>query len=239
MTKECNLPAEVTHPQGGENLEAMKEAKNYNRFLSGLIRRFALDTKEVLDFGAGIGTFTGSLDVPPDRMVCVETDTEAQASLVAEGYEVYTDLADIADARFTYIFTLNVLEHIEDDGKVIAELYRVLQPGGRIFVYVPAFNLLYTSMDAHVGHYRRYRMEGMTDLLETAGFNVEKRAYTDALGFFATLVYKILDNNSDGALDKAVIRFYDRYFFPVSRVISLLLARVLGKNLYVVASRSN
>ena len=54
-------------------------------------------------------------------------------------------------------------------------------------VYVPAFNVLYTSMDALVGHHRRYRSSELVTLLERAGFVISKKAYTDVLGFFVTL----------------------------------------------------
>jgi len=223
--------------EGSENLEVMREAVNYNRFLQDLIRRFALDTTAVLDFGAGVGTFTDSLGMPRDRVACVEPDTNAQAHLASLGFEAHADLSDVVNERFTYIFTLNVLEHIENDRAAVSELYRALRPGGRLFVYVPAFDVLYSAMDAKVGHHRRYRMKGMTHLLQSAGFHIKERAYTDALGFFATLAYKILDRQSDGTLNMAAVRFYDRYLFPFSRVLSLPLAKVLGKNLYIVAEK--
>jgi SAM-dependent methyltransferase len=237
MTRTQDKQAEDTLYEGGENLEVMREAVNYNRFLQNLVRRFAVDTTAVLDFGAGIGTFTDSLGIPRDRVACIEPDADAQNRLAGLGFEVHANLNSFVDERFTYIFTLNVLEHIEHDHIVVSELYRVLQPGGRIFVYVPAFNLLYSAMDAKVGHHRRYRMKDMTRLLQSAGFHIKERAYTDALGFFATLAYKVFDRQSDGILNMAVVRFYDRYLFPFSRILSLLLAKVLGKNLYVVAEK--
>lgn len=237
MTRAGDQRAEDTRYDGGENLEVMREAVNYNRYLRDLVRHFALDTTAVLDFGAGIGTFTDSLGVPPNRVACVEPDTDAQTHLASLGFEVHASLSEVQDERFTYIFTLNVLEHIENDRAVVSELYRVLRPGGRLFVYVPAFDMLYTVMDAKVGHHRRYRMKGMTQLMRSAGFRIEKWAYADALGFFATLAYKILDKRSDGTLNRTAVRVYDRYFFPLSRALSVPLARFLGKNLYVVAGK--
>jgi SAM-dependent methyltransferase len=237
MTRKEEKRTDIARYEGGDNLEAMREAVNYNRFLQDLISRFAVDTTAVLDFGAGIGTFTNNLGIPQSRVACVEPDADARALLAGLGFETHANLSAFVNERFTYIFTLNVLEHIENDRAAVSELYRVLQPGGRLFVYVPAFSLLYSAMDAKVGHYRRYRMKEMTRLLQSAGFHVEKRAYTDALGFFATLVYKMLDSRSNGTLNKAAVRFYDRYLFPFSRVLSLPLAKVLGKNLYVVADK--
>jgi len=45
---------------------------------------------------------------------------------------------DFADASLDFIFASHVLEHIADDGRALAEMYRVLAPGGIAFVEVPA-----------------------------------------------------------------------------------------------------
>ncbi len=237
MTRKRDLQTGEDHYEGGENLEVMREAENYNRFLQDLVRRFAVDTAAVLDFGAGIGTFSDSLGIPHNRVTCIEPDTNAQAYLSSLGFEAHADLCDVADGRFDYIFTLNVLEHIEDDRAAVSELFRVLRPGGRLFVYVPAFELLYSAMDTKVGHRPRYRIKDMTQLLQSAGFRIDKLAYTDALGFLAALAYKMLDKKSGGVLNRAAVRFYDRYLFPISRVLSLPLTRLIEKNLYAVAER--
>jgi len=130
-----------------------------------------------------------------------------------------------------------VLEHIEDDAAALADLYRLLAPGGRLFVYVPAFAALFTSMDSHVGHHRRYRLTGLVKLVEDAGFVVDKSAYTDALGFFATLAFKLFDKREPAPLNPKLVRLYDRVFFPLSRLISVPLAKILGKNVFVVAHK--
>ena len=229
--------ASQTGFSGGENLAIMQEARNYNAYLRSLVIRYAGNADSALDFGAGIGTFSDSLGIAPQRVFCVEPDGAAREVLSQKGYSAVADLAQLDDQCVPYAFTLNVLEHIEDDAAIVAELFRVLQPGGRLFVYVPAFNVLYTSMDALVGHHRRYRRNGLASLLEGAGFVIEKTAYTDVLGFFATLAYKVVDRRKDGALNARSVRLYDRLVFPASRILSTVFASLLGKNLYIVASR--
>ena len=71
------------------------------------------------------------------------------------------------------------------------ELYRVLQPGGRLLVYVPAFQVLHGPMDTAVGHYRRYTQASLIEKVRAAGFTVERSAYADSLGFVAS--YFIMD----------------------------------------------
>jgi SAM-dependent methyltransferase len=230
-------PETKTRYEGRTQLEAMARAVRYNRYLAGLIRRFGEDTTAVLDFGAGIGTFSDSLPIPPARVTCVEPDTEARSTLAARGFRVAGTLEDLPDGGFSYAFTLNVLEHIEADGAAVAGLYRVLAPGGRLFVYVPAFALLKTAMDTAVGHYRRYRARELMALLRGAGFRIEHARYADALGFFATLAYRAFDRRRTGALDPRTVTFYDRWVFPASRLLSVPLGPILGKNLWVVGRK--
>ena len=226
-----------TLPHGGENLEVMAEARNYNQFLCDLVYRYSDGADSVVDFGAGIGTFSGCLDLAPQDVHCVETEAAFRESILQKGFNAYSDTAELAPGSIPYVFTLNVLEHIEDDAAAVDNLYDLLKPGGRLFVYVPAFNILFTSMDSHVGHHRRYRLRKLVRLIEDAGFVVEKSAYTDALGFFATLVFKLFDNPEPAPLNPRMVRFYDRLIFPLSRLLSIPLAKVLGKNAYVVARK--
>ena len=215
----------------------MAEARNYNHYLRDLVRRCGAGADAVLDFGAGIGTFSGSLTVPTQRVHCVEPDAASRRKLREQGFNDYADIAEVPDACVPYAFSLNVLEHIDDDAAALADLFRVVQPGGRLLVYVPAFQILFTSMDRHVGHVRRYRRRQLVERVSAAGFTIDKSAYADALGFFATLAYRLVDRSEPAPLHTGSVKFYDRVFFPLSRLLSVLLAKVLGKNVYVVASK--
>ena len=215
-----NPSSQAEQPFGGENLEVMAEARNYNHYLRDLVRRCGQGAGAVLDFGAGIGTFSDSLDVPNQRVHCVEPDAASRRVLCDKGFNAHADIAEVPDACVPYVFTLNVLEHIDDDSAALTELYRVLQPGGRLLVYVPAFQILFTSMDRHVGHVRRYRRPQLVERVAAAGFSIEKSAYADALGFFATLAYRCVDKPEPAPLNTGAVKLYDRLCFPLSRLLS-------------------
>jgi len=223
--------------EGREILEAMQEARNYNAFLLNLIIKYAQDTSAVMDFGAGIGDLSGTLNVPPHSVTCIEPDPDLQEMLADRGFETHSNLTGLETGRFTYIYSLNVLEHIENDKEIAGELYRVLQPGVRLFIYVPAFDILFSKLDLDVGHCRRYTIRSLTDVLESVGFAVEDKGYTDALGFLATLAWKIVYRQSRGFVNRSSVRFNDRFLFPISRVISPMLSRLFGKNVYAVVRK--
>jgi len=224
-----------TSYSGRDNLEAMKQATRYNRFLLDLIRGNATGAR-VLDHGAGAGTFAIPINQGELSVLCMEPDEQLRQALVAAGLDAVASLEDVPDSSVDYVYTLNVLEHIQDDQDAIANLFRCLKPGGRLLVYVPAFQLLYSSMDDHVGHFRRYRRGTLVTSLRQAGFEVDRARYVDSLGFFATLVYKLIGNRS-GTVSPGSVAFYDSLIFPLSRLLDVLSFGAFGKNLLVLTTK--
>lgn len=221
---------------GRENLEAMKFARNYNDFLVGLVARHA-SGERVLDFGAGAGTFAKPLADLGYAVHCIEPDAELQETLRAQGLVTDASLDSVEPGSMDYIYSLNVLEHIDDDAAAIDSICTRLAPGGCLMLYVPAFACLYSAMDRRVGHFRRYRRDQLRRLVEDGGLVVEQIRYLDSIGFFASLAYKYFGSDS-GTITGSSVRLYDRVVFPVSRLCDLFLGAVLGKNLVVVARKA-
>jgi len=221
---------------GVDNLEPMAEGKNYNRFLVKVILRSSGGATAAVDFGAGTGTFASALKEQGFRVICIEPDEHLCRILGGLDFECHPSLDLLGECSADFIYSLNVLEHIQDDEAATRALYRCLKPGGSLYLYVPAFNCLFTSMDRKVGHFRRYRMATLVPLLKKAGFAVRSARYVDSLGFPITLLYRLVGSRK-GDLNVTVLRFYDRVLFPLSRLLDRVLGRILGKNLAVTAIR--
>ena len=219
-----------------DNLEVMEEARNYNRFLIDEVLRHADPSGPIADFGAGTGTFARHLRDRGLTVTCIEPDRSLGALLEDDGFRWHPSLDDLAPASMGTVYSLNVLEHILDDTASLRDMHRVLAPGGRLYLYVPAFNVLYSSMDAKVGHHRRYRLEELVGKLTAAGFAVDRARYVDSLGFPATLLYKAVGNRK-GDIDTRSVTLYDRIAFPLSRLLDRAVDRWVGKNLAVFARR--
>jgi SAM-dependent methyltransferase len=82
---------------------------------------------------------------------------------------------------FDAVVMLNVLEHIKDDRGALAQVHRILRPGGVIVVEVPAGPHLFDAYDKALMHFRRYRSAELADKLRHVGFDVVRRSH---LGFF-------------------------------------------------------
>src|ERR1700691_4275945 len=141
---------------GTDNLEVMTEAVNYNRFLVDLVETYGARANATLDFGAGIGTFSEMVRERGRSVDCLEMDPRLGDVLQGKGFKNFLRSEDIADASYDYIYSLNVFEHIKDDHAAAREAHRILRPGGTLFIYVPAFAILFGSMDRKVEHFRRY-----------------------------------------------------------------------------------
>ena len=226
-------PPEYT---GIANLEVMEEAVRYNDFLARLVLSVAPPGGKLLDFGAGTGRFAGRLAAQGFDVVCVEPDQRLRGELGRQALRATADIAEVRASSIDAAYSLNVLEHIEDDAAALGELHRVLKPGGRLLLYVPAFMMLYSAMDRRVGHVRRYRKQPLARLVRAAGFTVEELRYADSLGFAASIALKLFGSRS-GDLSPATVRFYDRWLFPLSRALDRLLSPVVGKNLVLRARR--
>jgi SAM-dependent methyltransferase len=221
---------------GADNLVAMNAARNYNEFLVEEVLRHSGGAVVVMDFGAGIGTFSRILRQRGFKVICIETDADLRHALQHDGFECHADVEQMPESGVDYIFSLNVFEHIEDDTAMFRALCRLLRPGGRFYLYVPAFPILYTSMDRKVGHYRRYRADALRKQVENAGFRVLTARYADCLGFFATLLYRLIGSRR-GDLNQGSLILYDRVLFPLSRLMDKFAGRLIGKNLAVAAVR--
>lgn len=147
-------------------------------------RQFAKRTEAsmlVLDAGAGNGPYRTMFD-----HATYESADFAQLKTSYTQLDYVCDLADIpVDAdRYDRIVFNQVLEHIPDPRKVLAELHRVLKPGGRIICTCPLF---YEEHQRPFDFYR-YTQYGLRLLFEEAGFVVERLRWME--GYFGTVSYQ-------------------------------------------------
>jgi hypothetical protein len=89
-------------------------------------------------------------------------------------------------------------------------------------------------MDQHVGHHRRYTRTSLTRVIQKAQFQITDSYYADSVGVLATLLYKVLDQGG-GQVNVRMLRIYDQWCFPISRIFDRITKRFIGKNAIVRA----
>ncbi len=96
------------------------------------------------------------------------------------------------DQSFDLVCAFDVIEHCEPDSRVLAELSRVLVPGGRLLLSVPAYRWAWTDHDVRAGHYRRYTRPGLVGAVQQAGYSVRRASY----GFTAVFPFFVAERLS-------------------------------------------
>ena len=221
----------------------------------------------VLDLGAGFGRHAfetarrGAHVVATDLALDEMRDTlNTFAAMVIDGQlpdEVSTSCLQangltmpFADESFDRIIASEVLEHVPDDLGVMAELFRLLKPGGRLAATVPSaipeqicwwINDGYHAPKAVGGHVRIYHQPELRTKLASVGFEPGESHRAHALHSpYWWLKCAVGIDNDDNRLVKSYLKLltWDIVKAPrLTRTADRLLNPVLGKSLVVYADR--
>ncbi|MEQ6901451.1 class I SAM-dependent methyltransferase [Nocardioides sp. YIM 152588] len=129
-----------------------------------------------LDIGCGSGGNARVLAGLGWRVTGVEHSPEACRIAASRGLAVVRGdgtRLPLRDASMDLVLSTDVWEHIDDDAAVAAETARVLRPGGRALIAVPAGTALWGGHDVALGHFRRYEREGLAALVRGAGLEID------------------------------------------------------------------
>lgn len=152
----------------------------------------------VFDLGCGVGGMLGPMS-EFGRVIGMDIDPGSLAYCRDRGFPnvfngrghrlpVQSDSVDLIGA-------FDVIEHIPEERETIAECFRILKPGGWLFLSGPAYQFLYTHQDKMVHHQRRYTVGDLKRKFRAAGFTVEKASYINfflfPLIFLALMVKKV------------------------------------------------
>ena len=184
------------------------------------------------------GTVVGT-DIAPDALRYVHDNRP-------EVLPVRADLQalPLADASFDHVIAITVLYTVEDDEQAMAELARVLRPGGAAVFVEPAFESLRRAHDTTVHSRRRYRREQLAALATAAGLHARRTTYAYAFLTPPAAALSILDRlrpSTAGESESDVERrTLDAAFAPMARAERKLLRRhdlPVGTSAIVLATR--
>jgi glycosyltransferase involved in cell wall biosynthesis len=174
---------------GFATLRRVDSLKRYNGYLWSRMKPFV--GGRVLEIGSGIGGISRHL-LGARRLVVTDTRADYR-DLLARLFVNYEHVAvhamtlgepapEVERERFDTVVSANVLEHVEDDGAALRQIFALLEPGGCVVLVVPMLRALYGQIDRAIDHYRRYERAEIEEKLVKAGFVVETTAPMNALG---------------------------------------------------------
>lgn len=194
----------------------------------------------LLDVGSADGP---SVDwVPPEtRRVDVDVDANGlrPGGVCGSALEL-----PFAAMTFDVVSAYDVVEHFPDEGAILNELGRVLLPGGRLLVSVPAYQWAWTGFDVGSGHYRRYTRGRLMTALARAGFSVDRATYAFATtlpAFAADRLRRRLAGGGRPVADLAPVpSWLERVLLAVTKGESRVLQHrdlPFGSSVFTVARR--
>jgi SAM-dependent methyltransferase len=186
--------------------------------LETVLGRYLGTAGRILDVGSADGPSVGWMSRGGRR---VTLDLHPEGQVPGEGVCGSATALPFADEAFEVVAAFDVVEHCEDDGLALSELSRVLAPGGRLLLSVPAYQWAWSDHDVRAGHYRRYRRAELVRLVRSAGLEVQRATYAFSAVFpffVAERAVRRLRPPSGGSPLPAVPVAVDRLLVRLSRV---------------------
>lgn len=218
----------------------VEEAPFERRSILDFMRRAARELapgSRVLDVGAGDAPYRELFS--HTSYVTVDWQHSVHESLPSIDIQAPADAIPVEDESFDAVLLTQVLEHVPEPARVLAELARIARPGGRIFLTVP----LVWELHEMPFDYYRYTPTALRHLLEQAGFaDVEVEPRNDCFSTLAQLMRNVgqaMGRAPDG-LDERRERaqqLLERLAAEVAELAPLDSQRILPLGYLAVATR--
>jgi len=225
-------------------LAAISSADKFNRWMYETIAPFC--SGSILEIGSGVGNISQYFihdksyiylsdirenyrDIIKDKFG-LDNSRVIDIDIIHPNFrDVYKDLL----GKFDSVFCLNVIEHIKDDHLAVENMMKLLKPGGKLTVLVPAFQCLYNGIDSTLEHYRRYSKRALLNVMSEHGL-VIKSFYFNSIGILAWFIGgSILRNKT---IHEGKMSVYN-FFVPVYKIIDRLLFRKIGLSVVCVIQK--
>lgn len=172
-----------------ETLDDLAHAVHYNRWIYSLIQPYL--GHRIIEIGCGTGNITEFFD---DKYVVLATDIHDgylktaqtrlnfKSNITFEKVDLEKGLQPLKQFKPETLICINVLEHVLNDFKIIQDGFRILEPGGKFLIFVPALQKIFGSMDISYGHFRRYSKKQLSNLFMKNGFEIQVCEYLNLIG---------------------------------------------------------
>jgi len=173
---------DISYPSDGNDRCFELEDKSFwfqhrNACIAELVKKFPPPRNgPIFDVGGGNGFVAKSLMDAGWDVVLVEPGPAGARNAKARGLRnvicATTQIARFKQGSMPAVGVFDVVEHIEDDVAFLRHLRDLLEPGGMLYITVPAYQLLWSQADVTAGHYRRHNLRDLKAKLRLAGFEL-------------------------------------------------------------------
>jgi len=246
MNVTSGLPAPA--PEGGpalgdsalqsQTLESVASAVRYHDWLTFLALPHLGNSP--LELGSGLGDYAQRwldagvphitvTEVDPSRLAHLRKRFGADSRVDVRALDVHRPPA----AAHSAFAMFNVLEHIPDDVAALRAAHSLVRPGGKVIVFVPAFQFAMSRFDRAVGHVRRYTKPSLEYALTEAGLVVQDLRYVNMPGLLAWFVGMRLLRMTPG--EGRALTLWDSWVVPTARRWEERHRPPFGQSVFAVA----
>lgn len=206
---EVDHAAEISYPDEGNALCFELEDKSAwfqhrNQVILATVQTWPCKTP-IFDVGGGNGYVSSGLKAGGFESVLIEPGPTGAKNALQRGLKNVIcstfQEARLRDNSVPAVGLFDTLEHIEDSIGFLRELYSKLTDNGRIYITVPAFEMLWSGEDPFAGHFRRYSRSTLSKELIAAGFKVNYCSYFFAALFVPLFLLRSLPYRLRGSSD--------------------------------------
>lgn len=130
--------------------------------------------------------------------------------------------------EFDVMGAFDVLEHIQDDKLVLAQMHAALKPQGIVLITVPQHEWLWSSVDENACHFRRYTSSDLHEKVKSAGFQILRSTSFVTTLLPAMMLSRLLRNR--GSNDKSK----DSAELAISPTLNSIFLKCLHVELYCI-----
>ena len=221
-------------------LKFFDAAKNWRKYQFKIISKYI--QRNVLEVGPGTGNNLKYYKNKASTITLLEINKKLARSLKKKFYKnkkikiLYSNIHSIKK-KFDTIMYMDVLEHIKTDKKEIKKAINLLNPGGYLIIFVPAFQVLYSNFDRDIGHVRRYRKFFFFNLAKKYKIKLIELKYFDSIGFIFAIINRLVGTNNQNNVGLG-IKIWNNFIF-LSKFFDFILKNMFGKSLLCVLKKDD
>jgi SAM-dependent methyltransferase len=221
--------------------------RSRNRLIEWALARYMPRASSFLEVGCGNGVVLQELHARRPDLRFAGTDLYPEGLRTARSRMPHMPLIR-ANAyqlpfagQYDAVGIFDVLEHVDDDRRVLGELFRVMRPGGGLIITVPQHRRLWSALDDFVFHRRRYSRRELIEKVTGAGFRITRVSSFVSLLVPAMYLSRFSRRAADPRNQLSLPRPVDRAFEGVMNIeraaIRMGVSWPVGGSLLLIASR--
>jgi SAM-dependent methyltransferase len=221
-----------------------------NRLIDWALRKYFPEASSFFELGCGTGVVLAALRARGPELTFAGGEPSAAGLEIARSRLPDVPLYQLDGRRlpfeeeFDVVGAFDVLEHIDEDGAVLAQMHQAVKPGGGILLSVPQHPWLWSPVDDYSLHRRRYTARELVERLEVAGFQVVRKTSFVSLLLPAVAFSrwrgrgrKTCDPMEEHRLPRVVERLFGAAMSAERRLIALGVSFPAGSSLLLAARR--